>query len=357
MAQISVIICTHDKNRLSAVLAAVASVKSQTRLANETIVVVDHNPSLLTHLKGELHGVQVVENSENKGLSGGRNTGIAMAHGDIVAFLDDDAVAEPEWLAFLSESYADPAVVGVGGLTLPRWVSIRPSWFPPEFDWVIGCTYIGMPKTRGPVRNLHGGNASFRRDAFHPSEGFRNGIGRSIGRLPLGCEETEFCIRLSQRHPGALMVFEPRAVIWHLIPVSRCRISYFWMRCFAEGISKSQVTACVGLSDSLASERRYVSRTLPIGIARGLLDCLRGRPSGLLRATMIVAGLGVTVMGYIVGSIRHMSWSFKLGSSTVVAHSGERVGLPALFWVTRDFAVLKSLGYTKGRNVDINAHR
>ena len=82
---------------------------------------------------------------------------------------------------------------------------------------MVGCTYRGMPVVRAPVRNLLGGNASFRREAFEIAGGFQNGIGRSAGKRPLGCEETEFCIRVSQRSPGAVFLFDHRATIWHLV--------------------------------------------------------------------------------------------------------------------------------------------
>jgi hypothetical protein len=94
----------------------------------------------------------------------------AITRGDVVAFLDEDAVADSGWLTFFADSYADPAVIGVGGLTLPNWKASRPSWFPTEFDWTIGCRYRGMPESRAPVRNLLGGNASFRRAAFASRE-------------------------------------------------------------------------------------------------------------------------------------------------------------------------------------------
>ena len=51
-------------------------------------------------------------------LSISRNIGISCSAGDIVAFIDDDAVAHPEWLARLAVRYADPRIGGVGGYTL-----------------------------------------------------------------------------------------------------------------------------------------------------------------------------------------------------------------------------------------------
>jgi glucosyl-dolichyl phosphate glucuronosyltransferase len=315
MTSVSVVICAHTEERWEATLAAVASVRAQSLPAEQILLVVDHNPALYERLAAALPDLTVVENSQERGLSGGRNTGIAVATGDIVAFLDDDAVAEPKWLEFFAESYTDPAVAGVGGMTQPHWRASRPSWFPEEFGWVVGCHYRGMPTTRTPVRNLHGGNASFRREVFGLVGGFRTGIGRSASKRPLGCEETELCIRLGQQRPGSVLMFDDRPVIWHLVPAARCRFSYFWSRCFAEGISKAVVAALVGPGDGLATERHYVTRTLPRGIGRGLADAAHGRLAGLGRAAAIVAGLTAAAAGYLSARLRRRSWQDSVSAA------------------------------------------
>ena len=323
---ISVVICAHTMKRWNETLAAVESVREQSFPGKEIIVVVDHNPELYAALRAELRDVTVVENREERGLSGGKNTGVALARGEVVAFLDDDAVADPDWLKFFADSYADPQVIGVGGLTLPNWGAPRPSWFPREFDWVVGCTYRGMPETRSPVRNLLGGNASFRREAFELAGGFQNGIGRSAGKRPLGCEETEFCIRVSQNSPESVFLFDNRAVISHLVPAERCRFAYFRARCYAEGLSKALVTASVGTSDGLASERRYTTRTLPAGVIRGIADAVRGDSSGLGRAGAIVAGLAATAAGYAAGTASRRMRASRSGRRLLPKAAAAAVG-------------------------------
>jgi GT2 family glycosyltransferase len=296
---ISVIICVYTEARWDHILAAVDSLRAQTLTAAETIIVVDYNPALYKRLVAFMPDVTVVENREEKGLSGGRNTGAALAQGEIIAFLDDDAAADPDWLKFLAEDFASPDIKGVGGLTVPDWQTARPSWMPEEFLWVIGSNYKGMPPSGAPVRNLLGGNMSFRREVFDLVDGFQTGVGRTAESLPFGCEETLFCIRLHQRSPGSLLVMEHRAKVRHYVPDSRCRFSYFLSRCYAEGISKAQVTAYVGSGDGLSVERSYVTRTLPLGVARGVADLFRGDPAGLGRAGSIIVGLALTGVGYL----------------------------------------------------------
>ncbi|MCW2878231.1 MAG: glycosyl transferase family 2 [Sphaerisporangium sp.] len=310
---ISVVICVYTEDRWDDIRAAVQSVRSQRRQPYELILVVDYNPDLHLRLKREYADAIVVENTHARGLSGGKNTGVATASGDVVAFLDDDAVAEAEWLAAFEEAMSEetggtPAVVGVGGLTKPMWdTGDRPRWFPEEFDWTIGCTYRGLPAERKQIRNVMGGNAAFRREVVGEVGGFHSGIGRSVqGRKsrPLGCEETEFCIRLSQRRPGSIMMFEPRAVIGHRVPASRATFGYFRSRCYAEGLSKALVAQSVGAGDGLSSERAHALKTLPAGVLRGVGDALRGDLAGLARAGAIVIGLAWTTWGYAVGSAR-----------------------------------------------------
>jgi glycosyltransferase involved in cell wall biosynthesis len=296
---ISVVICVYTEDRWDQIRAAVDSVRAQTLPSAETIIVVDHNPELYKRLIAAVPDAMVVENRETKGLSGGRNTGSALAQGEIIAFLDDDAVADPDWLKYLAEDYANPSVMGVGGLTLPNWQTARPSWLPEEFYWVIGCNYKGMPPSNTPVRNLLGVNMSFRREVFELVDGFQSGIGRNTDTLPLGCEETLFCITHGQRSPGSLLIMDHRAKVWHYVSDGRCRFSYFVSRCYAEGISKAQVTSNVGSGDGLSTERSYTTRTLPLGVVAGIADLFRGDSGGLGRAGAIVTGLSAAAAGYL----------------------------------------------------------
>ena len=310
---LSVVICAFTEDRWDDLRVAVESVRTQSRAALEIVVVVDHNPQLIRRVRGQLPDVVAVENKEPQGLSGARNTGIAATQGAVVAFLDDDAIAEPDWLAQLLTGYADPLVCGVGGAIEPAWSVRRPGWLPAEFDWVIGCTYRGMPTQVGPVRNLIGANMSFRREVFNAVGGFRSGMGR-VGARPLGCEETEFCIRARQRWPQKTLLYDPRARVRHRVPARRARWTYFCARCYAEGLSKAQVSGFVGARDGLASERLYTLRILPSGVVRGLRDSLSGDLSGLGRAGAIMAGLSVTSAGYAVGKIAKNIAVWKQGT-------------------------------------------
>jgi len=300
---ISVIICAYTEDRWDNLIAAVASVQRQTLPPDEIVVVVDYNPSLQKRAVDHIEGVVVVANTEARGLSGARNSGIAAAKSQIIAFIDDDAVATPDWLLLLSEGFTTPQVLGIGGAVTPCWLSGEPAWFPEEFYWVVGCTYRGTPQTTKTIRNPLGANMSFRRNIFAVVGGFRSEIGR-VGTQPAGCEETELCIRARQRWPQGVLLYRPQASVSHRIPGYRASWWYFCSRCYCEGLSKAIVTRYVGAKDSLSSERAYILRTLPQGVLRGVMDALlRLDPVGFLRAGAIIIGLIVTMTGYLVGTI------------------------------------------------------
>lgn len=308
------LVCAYTEERWEQLVAALASLHNQTITPYELIVVIDHNPALLERARATFATALVIENREQRGLSGARNSGLAIATGDIIAFMDEDAVADPDWLERLAACYADPTVMGVGGAIEPLWEQGRPRWFPDEFDWVVGCTYRGMPEHQSPVRNLIGCNMSFRREVYETVGGFRNGIGR-VGTRPVGCEETELCIRANQRFPGRKFLYEPRARVQHHVPQSRANWAYFRARCYAEGLSKALVSRFVGAGSGLSTEKTYVVRTLPIGVLRGLAAPFRLDIGGIGRAAAIVLGLGLTGLGYLSGTatlkLRHPAPSLE----------------------------------------------
>jgi GT2 family glycosyltransferase len=299
----SVVICAYADERWELLTAAVESAWAQTKPPVEVVVAADHNPRLAERARTAFKSVTVVENTGERGLSGTRNAGLAATRGAIVAFLDDDAVAAPDWLERLADAYEDDRVLGVGGAIEPRWEESRPRSFPPEFDWVVGCSYRGLPRVRAPVRNVIGANMSVRRDVLDGVGGFTVGIGR-VGSLPVGCEETELCIRARRQRPGGEFLFEPTARVSHTVPRERARWTYFLRRCFAEGVSKAAVAASTAPGAALSSERSYVARTLPAAVARDMGSAFRGDALGLARAALIASGLASTTAGYLVGSFR-----------------------------------------------------
>lgn len=313
---VSVIICVYTEARWSDLIAAVESLDRQSVPVREIIVVVDYNQHLFERVRTEFPGIVVVENSESHGLSGARNSGIAVAKGSLIAFLDDDATAEPDWLERFSRFFEDTQVLGVGGTVEPEWLSKQPTWFPREFFWVVGCTYQDLPEQPVVVRNPFGGCACYRREIFEMVGGFRTDMGR-IGTLPMGCEETELCIRASHYWPQKVFLYEPQARIHHRIPATRASWRYFRSRCFAEGLSKATVAKYVGAKDGLATERTYIVRTLLRGIIRGVRDgILHLDIASFAQAAAIAAGLTITIAGYSRGII----------ANRFVSHKGSRAG-------------------------------
>lgn len=306
-ASVSVIVCGYTLERWSALIAAMRSLRAQTLRPHEVVLVVDHNPELLRRAKEqlprELPELRIVASGGRSGLSGARNTGVAATHGEIVVFLDDDAVADAHWMERLVAPYADAAVMVTGGLCSADWQAGRPWWFPREFDWVVGCSYRGLPEQMADVRNPIGAAMSMRRTALARAGAFREDFGR-VGTTPLGCEETEMAIRIRQRISGSRIIHVPSAVVTHAVPADRGGLRYFLSRCEAEGFSKAQVVRSVGVGDGLGSERTYVCRVLPCGVLSGLRRALCGDCAALGRAAMILTGLAFTTFGFARGSLR-----------------------------------------------------
>jgi glucosyl-dolichyl phosphate glucuronosyltransferase len=302
---VSIVICAYTLDRWQDLCEAVHSARAQVPPVEEIILVIDHNRELEEKVKEAFPYAAVIANREGKGLSGARNTGVAHSRGKSVAFLDDDAVASSNWAAEMHAECEKPGVAGAVPMIEPQWVGPKPSWFPGEFLWVVGCSYKGLPEGRQEVRNLLGSACVVRRDLFERIGGFNHQLGRTESGLPMGCEETEFCIRARQSTGDVKFIFQPSTVIRHKVPAARQTWRYFTMRCYAEGLSKAYLASIVGVERGLSAERAYVFRTLPAGVARGLGDALlRLDWSGLGRATAIVWGLACATIGYARGKLR-----------------------------------------------------
>lgn len=299
---VSVIICAYTLDRWSYLREAIASALGQTPRPDEVVLVVDRCEELLARAQDKLSEVRVVANALEPGISGARNSGVEASTGEILVFLDDDAVAHPNWLALLLAPYADPDVLGVGGSVHPDWRFGQPRWFPPEFNWVVGCSYTGMPEYEAPVRNPIGANLSMRRSVLKAVGGFDSSMGRVAadqGRGVSGtADETELCIRATKAYDGGRWMYAPAARVDHVVPESRLTWSFFVGRCRMEGGSKALLSTLAGAHGALASERDYVRRTLPLGLLREARSAVSGDGAAVLRAAAIVAGVTITAFEY-----------------------------------------------------------
>lgn len=302
---VSVVICAYTQERLKDIHEAVDSVLAQTARPHQVIVAVDHNERLLDVLKPELPpGVEISLNEGARGLSETRNVGIRSSTGEVVAFIDDDAIAEATWLENLSKHYEDPRVVAVGGRAVPMWqAGDRPKWFPEELDWVIGCTYKGLPLHGSEVRNMIGCNMSFRTECFRRAGFFSSEVGRT-GKLQGVGEEAYICLRISQAMPGSRILYEPEAVIRHKVPSWRLGPRYLMGRSYDEGFYKTIVKRLSPHSPSgvLSVENSYLRYLLLSAIPRRLK--MFYRPQAMAQVGAIMLSTCATGAGYIRGSLK-----------------------------------------------------
>lgn len=300
---VSVVICAYSEKRWEQICAAVKSALCQDMPPVEVLLVVDHNASLAARARRELVGVTVLESDDVPGLSGARNTGLRAASQPITAFLDDDAEARPGWLASLVQPYSSPGVVATGGSVHPRWPELAPRWLPPEFYWVVGCCYRGLPESASPVRNPIGANMSMRTGLALEVGAFDVTFGR-VGTRPAGCEETELAIRLTAHRPSSAVYYVPAAAVDHHVGPERLKLRYFLHRCWYEGLSKASVVEMAGVSVGLARERRQVAVVIPRALLTNLRRSVTGDAGAFMRSAAILVGLTLTTGGYLIGRIR-----------------------------------------------------
>jgi GT2 family glycosyltransferase len=303
---VTVVVCAYTERRWAQTRAALESVLGQHPAPRQVLLVVDHNPGLAQRATRELSGtgVSVLESTGAPGLSGARNTGLAAATQPVTAFLDDDAEARPGWLQSLVLPYDGADAVATGGSVHPRWPQgPRPRWLPPEFDWVVGCSYRGLPDLVSVVRNPIGANMSMRTSLALEVGGFDDSVGR-VGTSPRGCEETELSIRLTARRPGSAVWYVPAAAVDHHVSADRIRLGYFLRRCWHEGMSKADVVRLAGSAAGLERERRQTAVVIPAALIREFRGFATGDRGAGLRMGALVGGLSAAAGGYFNGRAR-----------------------------------------------------
>ena len=257
---VDVVICAYTEDRWELLQGAVASVQRQVVKPQRIILCIDHNEGLARRCltmwpptdQVVEPRVEVIQNRFEGRNGSARNTAIGRVTADVIAFLDDDAMADTDWLQTLLLAYHETGAVALGGAPLPRFETRRPQWFPPEFDWVFGCRYAGLPEQRSPVRRLIGTSMSVRTDALRQVGGFHSD----------NHDDMDLSHRIAAAFGPAAVIFEPRATVSHFVPAERVTWRYFFWRCYTVNRGKVRAFADMHEAGDMKAEVAFMRQLL-----------------------------------------------------------------------------------------------
>ena len=344
---VAVAIPAFTMDRWELLVRAVESIRDQTVHVEEVVLCIDNNLELLERAQDKWretsdpvvtvipnrHGVdhqrvslhETAHGSRRRfGAGSARNTAADRVRADVMAFMDDDARAEPDWIERLLEVFASPSVVAVGGPPIPDYETSRPDWYPGNFDWVFGCAYDGLPISVQPLRHLIGANMAVRQTAFDAVGGF---VGSDFDDLNL-------CMRLIERFGVENVIYTPFARVRHYVTAERVTWRYFWRRCYFVNREKVRVFRHIGTAANLVAERQFVIHALTKQ-SRATLRSLRHGDTRALRVLgAMIAGIGLAGLGHVCGQIDRLH-SARL-SSQAVATARVAIGRLSLAWPLSD---------------------
>jgi glucosyl-dolichyl phosphate glucuronosyltransferase len=258
---VSVCVCTHA--RPGYVRQCLQGLTGQTA-ARDTfeIIVVDSasDPgaaAALARIVAAHPGVRLLV-MDRPGVSLARNAGAAVTCAPYVAFIDDDAIPAPDWIACiiaaLREASPPPAVIG--GRILPRWEAPLPNWWPPSLRGVLS---IIEHEGRGAYRTAalpsklepYAANMVVHVATLLAAGGFRGAVGRYGGVL-LSDEEVQLAWALQDA--GHKVIYDSRIVVHHQIQLSRLNPSWLLSRLYWQGASTVVTRRLLGASRSVWPE-------------------------------------------------------------------------------------------------------
>ena len=178
---------------------------------------------------------------ERVGSSFARNRAVDEARGELLCFIDDDVIVEPDWLVELARVVEARRLDVACGMVLPRFLAPCPSWLGPRLlvklavhdaDTIARMT----PAEREHLHNYFSANVAFRRQTFELFGRFREDLG-VVGGNPISGEDTELFARIMAR--GGSVGFAERARVHHLIGPERLNRAYLRHKSFAFGVGSA----------------------------------------------------------------------------------------------------------------------
>ncbi|MGO9593477.1 MAG: glycosyltransferase [Steroidobacteraceae bacterium] len=242
--RVSVVVATRDRcDYLRLCLEALA--RQTAAFESFEVIVVDNGSAdetaeVVRGFSGQGRNVSSVR-EERAGLSIARNVGVAQSRAEIVAFTDDDAVPDPQWVERIAARYETlgDEVAVLGGDVRPIWEAPRPDWLTNELLRPLSAGLLWSPTAR-PLRGeewLVEVNIAYRKARLIEFGGFAEQLGRVGDTLLSG----EGCINLLMTRAGLHAYYDPNILVGHHIPAERLTRAWFRRRFFWQGVSMNRV--------------------------------------------------------------------------------------------------------------------
>jgi len=306
---VSIVIPSYRLENRSNLVGAIDSLLCQSYADIEVLVVLHTSEGLHEEIVRAYDGrakLKVLFERRSLGANAARNIGIRVAQGDVLAFLDDDAVADQKWVENLVDSYKELQAMAVGGKILPLWIPAKPAYFPDELYWLVGATHKDFAEDAVvEVRNVFASNMSFRKEVFEQVGLFNESLGfGNQGKSCLQGDEAEFGLRMTSKL-GKRVIYNPRAVVYHRTPVSKARIGPLLKRSFYQGYSKALLRRLTSCPNAISIEKSHlkhlVFECIPQRIGRLFADPRRAAEAKqllVLVSSIVAVGLGF-IHGYV----------------------------------------------------------
>ncbi len=214
----------------------------------------------------------------NQGASFARNTGAAHATGGLLVFMDDDAVAEPDFLENILRFFdAHPEASGAGGRIIPRYIPAEPKWMSKFVSSLVGnFDYSPVTVEFDALRYPLESNMAVRRADFNRIGGFNTALPGVKGTLRIGGEGKDFFYRLKALHKSVW--YDPSIRVEHVVEVSKLTKEYLYRVASGMGRGESVRTKAIGKSAYYKKIGEYIYK-LGGSVVLGLLYALKGTPA------------------------------------------------------------------------------
>ncbi|KAF5437693.1 Glycosyltransferase, GT2 family, partial [Candidatus Methanophagaceae archaeon] len=291
---VSVVICTY--NRSDHLKKCLDSMQDQTHDNFEVIVVngpsTDNTEEVLKN-----YPFKMIQQKEKGGLSAARNLGIEAARGEIIAFIDDDGIADEYWLDELTKLYITDVVVSVGGKIAPLWLCEKPEWYTDYlgsslslFDRSQNIEQMTFPHTP------YGCNMSFRKRIFEEIGYFDVSLGRCLSKNLLCHDELDLYKRINEKgykKKGYKTMYNPKAIVYHQIDASRLTKAWFKKRYYWNGISNAVFTKKhYGTSYLFILTLRALFLAIPYNLVRYSFERIKKDNKSFIRVLSLLSKLG-----------------------------------------------------------------